>query len=255
MDAKLRQATQDFDFNSYTRLLSDFANNDLSAFFFDIRKDSLYCDAPTALKRRAYRTVLDTLFHALVRYAAPVLVFTAEEVWGTRFPAADWVHLLEWPELPDLRQPGLDPGLGFSSGNGAEGSQAPDQVRGDESFLERWDDLRSLRRDINEAIEPLRRDKIVGSSLEVVVTVYRIGEAATTPEELAELAIVSAADWLDETPPSGALSIHFDNGDVLERSGFTIAKTTHHKCGRCWRHLPEVTEDGALCDRCAEVVS
>ena len=99
MDAKLRQAVDDFDFNTYTRLLSDFANNDLSAFFFDIRKDSLYCDAPTALKRRAYRTVLDTLFHALVRYAAPVLVFTAEEVWGTRYPEAGSVHLLEWPEV------------------------------------------------------------------------------------------------------------------------------------------------------------
>ncbi len=85
------------DFNSYVRLLADFANEDLSAFFFDIRKDCLYCDAPSSLKRRAYRTVLDILFHAMVRYAAPVLVFTAEEVWGTRFPDASSVHLLEWP--------------------------------------------------------------------------------------------------------------------------------------------------------------
>ena len=76
-----------------------FANDDLSAFFFDIRKDSLYCDAPDAPKRRAYRTVLDTVFHALVRWTSPILCFTAEEVWGTRYPDAGSVHLLEWPEI------------------------------------------------------------------------------------------------------------------------------------------------------------
>ena len=86
MDAKLKTAVNDFDFNTYVRLLTEFCNEDLSAFFFDIRKDCLYCDAPTDPKRMAYRTVLDTLFHALVRYAAPVLVFTSEEVWQTRFP-------------------------------------------------------------------------------------------------------------------------------------------------------------------------
>ncbi len=98
LDATLRQAVADFDFNTYVRALTDFCNEDLSAFFFDIRKDCLYCDAADDPKRMAYRTVLDTLFHALVRYAAPVLVFTAEEVWGTRFPEAGSVHLLEWPD-------------------------------------------------------------------------------------------------------------------------------------------------------------
>jgi hypothetical protein len=72
LDATLRQAVADFDFNTYVRALSEFCNEDLSAFFFDIRKDSLYCDAPADPRRRAYRTVLDVLFHALVRYAAPV---------------------------------------------------------------------------------------------------------------------------------------------------------------------------------------
>ena len=94
------KAVNDFDFNSYTRLLVDFCNEDLSAFFFDIRKDRLYCDAPDAGARKAYRAVLDILFHALVRYAAPVIVFTAEEVWQSRYPDSDSVHLLEWPEIP-----------------------------------------------------------------------------------------------------------------------------------------------------------
>src|SRR3546814_5340148 len=84
LDAELRAATDGFTFGRYMRALTSFAQDDLSAFFFDIRKDCLYCDAPADPKRRAYRTVLDTLFHALVRYAAPVIPFTAEEVWQSR---------------------------------------------------------------------------------------------------------------------------------------------------------------------------
>ena len=99
IDAELRRAVDDFDFPAYVTALSTFINNDLSAFVFDIRKDSLYCDAATDPRRRAYRTVLDTLFHALTRWLAPVLVFTSEEVWGTRFPDAGSVHLLEWPAI------------------------------------------------------------------------------------------------------------------------------------------------------------
>src|SRR3546814_5349853 len=86
LDAELRAATDGFTFGRYMHALTSFAQDDLSAFFFDIRKDCLYCDAPADPKRRAYRTVLDTLFHALVRYAAPVIPFTAEEVWQSRFP-------------------------------------------------------------------------------------------------------------------------------------------------------------------------
>jgi isoleucyl-tRNA synthetase len=202
LDLKLRNAVDDFDFNSYTRLLSDFANNDLSAFFFDIRKDSLYCDAPSWTKRRAYRTVLDTLFHALVRWLAPVLVFTTEEVWGTRYPDGGSVHLLEWPEVP--------------------------QVEANEA---KWAELRELRERVTEAIEPFRRDKIVGSSLEAEVT---LPDLPVSADQLAELFIVSA--------------VH--QGDELG-----VTKTSKHKCGRCWRHLPEVKVDGDLCDRCNEVVN
>ncbi len=220
MDSKLRQAVADFDFNTYVRLLGDFANNDLSAFYFDIRKDSLYCDAPTALKRRACRTVLDTLFHALVRWVAPVLVFTAEEVWGTRYPVAGSVHLLEWPDV-DARWL-------------------------DDSLLFNRSDTRPIRRMVTEAIEPLRREKILGSSLEAEVTIPTVGGTLGRDlrwMDLAEICIVSKVNLVDsETPDT-----YF--GEVL------VERTTHHKCGRCWRHLPEVTEDGALCDRCTEVLA
>jgi len=205
LDARMHKAVDDYDFNDYTRALSDFCNNDLSAFFFDIRKDSLYCDAPTDTKRRAYRTVLDTLFHSLVRWAAPVLVFTSEEVWGTRYPDEGSVHLLEWPLIDT-------------------------QWREDDELEAKWAALREQRITVTEAIEPLRRDKVIGSSLEAEVTV----PSDADPELLAELFIVSSVR----------------KGDAL-----TVTKTDKHKCGRCWRLLPEVVEDGGLCARCEDVVN
>jgi isoleucyl-tRNA synthetase len=229
LDGKLRRAVDDFDFNAYTRLLSEFANNDLSAFYFDIRKDVLYCDvnALTGVqseRRRAYRTVLDILFHALVRWLAPVLVFTSEEVWATRFPDAGSVHLLEWPELSLTRH-------SRESGNLAEEEKLGSRFRGDDDMEAKWARLRGLRAQVTETIEPLRRDKVIGSSLEAEVTVP---EMLAPAEELAELFITS--------------TVHPGNE-------LAVTKTANHKCGRCWRHLPEVPEDGALCARCDEVVN
>ncbi|KTE37497.1 MULTISPECIES: isoleucine--tRNA ligase [unclassified Sphingopyxis] len=210
LDAKMAQAVDDFDFNSYTRLLTDFCNEDLSAFYFDIRKDVLYCDLGPAAPlgtdtRRAYRSVLDVLFHALVRYATPVLVFTAEEVWGTRYPEAGSVHLLEWPSV--------------------------DAAWNDAALAAKWAGVRSQREAVTEAIEPYRREKTIRSSLEAEVT---IPDPALDPAALEEVFIVSVA-----------------------RAGaeLTVTRTENHKCGRCWRHLPEVAEDGALCNRCDTVLS
>ncbi|MGV2497776.1 isoleucine--tRNA ligase [Pelagerythrobacter aerophilus] len=211
LDTTLRQAIADFDFNEYTRALVDFANEDLSAFFFDIRKDSLYCDAPGDLRRRAYRTTLDILFHALVRYAAPVLVFTAEEAWTTRFPERGSVHLQELHPLPG------------------------EWVNAD--LAARFESLRVLRERVMEAIEPLRREKVIRSGLEAEVAVpAEAVPAGFTDADLAELFITA--------------SVVRGQGDAV-----TVTRTTDHKCGRCWRLLPEVAEDGALCERCGEAVA
>ena len=210
LDAELRSATEAFEFNRYARALTDFANADLSAFFFDIRKDCLYCDAPDSLTRRSYRTALDILFQALVRYAAPILCFTAEEVWGTRYPEAGSVHLLEWPEVEGLWI--------------------------DERLAQNWEQLRALRLAVSAAIEPMRKDKQLGSSLQARVAIGSPERPAATPSELTELFIVS--DVQLETTDSTQVVVHV---------------TDWHKCGRCWRHLPEVKEDGDLCDRCDSV--
>jgi isoleucyl-tRNA synthetase len=260
MDAKLRVAVADFDFNSYVRLLTEFANNDLSAFFFDIRKDCLYCDAATDPKRMAYRTVLDILFHAMVRYAAPVLVFTAEEVWQMRFGAdAESVHLLEWPILPELRhsREGGNPSPEPSSK--PEGQVMDPRLRGGDGLMEKWTKLRSLRAEVTEAIEPMRRDKLVGSSLAVQVII----EHSLVPdepddddferkfEEIADLLITDLS--LLNLESDGAERPYTDH--KIEGGRLWLRPTTNHKCGRCWRHLPEVTEDGALCGRCEDVIN
>ncbi|WP_037454885.1 isoleucine--tRNA ligase [Sphingobium chlorophenolicum] len=196
------------EFSRYTRALFDFVNSDLSAFFFDIRKDCLYCDAKLDPKRRAYRTVLDTLFHALVRYAAPIIPFTAEEVWQSRFAnLEESVHFLEWPEV--------------------------DASWANEALDAKWTAIRNQRDQVNEAIEPLRREKTIRSSLEADVT---MGEQVPSDGvNFAEIAIVAR--------------IETGKGE-----GISVKPSDWHKCGRCWRLLPEVEEDGALCDRCDEVL-
>jgi isoleucyl-tRNA synthetase len=204
LDQKLRNAVDDFDFNAYVRSLTDFCNEDLSAFFFDIRKDVLYCEVNPQTgfqseRRRAYRTVLDILFHALVRWLSPVLVFTTEEVWATRYADAGSVHLLEWPVVP--------------------------QVDADEA---KWAKLRELRAKVTEAIEPLRREKVLGSSLEAEVWV----PSSEDPELLAELFITS----------------------TVQQGDLKVVKTNNHKCGRCWRHMPDVASDGDLDARCEGVL-
>lgn len=209
LDAKMAQAVDDFDYNTYTRLLADFCNEDLSAFYFDIRKDVLYCDLGPAAPlgtdtRRAYRSVLDVLFHALVRYAAPVLVFTSEEVWGTRYPDAGSVHLLEWPTV--------------------------DAAWNDAALASKWAGVRTQREAVTEAIEPYRREKTIRSSLEAEVT---IPDPTLDPAALEEIFIVSVARAGNE---------------------LAVTRTENHKCGRCWRHLPEVETDGALCNRCDTVL-
>ncbi len=206
VDAQLKEHINNFAFGPYMRTLSSFAQDDLSAFFFDIRKDCLYCDAPSDPKRRAYRSAMDILFHALTRYIAPVLVFTAEEIWQSRYPDEnDSIHLKVWPEVDAAWQ--------------------------DDALNDKWALIREARVAVTEAIEPLRRDKIIRSSLEAEVQ-YPLQDLPISTEEFTELCIV--ADLTD-----GALS---------------VTKTEHHKCGRCWRLLPEVSEDGDLCGRCEDVI-
>ncbi|GGE16521.1 isoleucine--tRNA ligase [Polymorphobacter glacialis] len=215
LDVELRARVGDFDFSGYVTAISTFVNNDLSAFVFDVRKDSLYCDAAGDAKRRAYRTVLDTLFHVLTRWLAPVLVFTGEEVWGTRFPEGGSVHLLEWPAVE----------AGWR----------------DEALAGRIARLRVVRDDVYLRLEALRRDKTIGSFLEAGVDIEVADEdlfVELSTADLAEMLIV------------GRVTVR-KSGSV----GVSVGPVGDEKCARCWRHLPDVVVETGLCGRCASVVN
>ena len=146
-------------------------------------------------------------------------------MWGTRFPDADSVHLLEWPEV--------------------------DAGWVNEFLGQKWTVIRSVRTELTGFIEPLRREKIIGSSLQANVTVsigWQDDRYNITQLDFAEIAIVSEAR-LTLTDQN----IIADGPTPWVHANVEV--TTNHKCGRCWRHLPEVTEDGALCGRCDTVLS
>ncbi len=215
LDCDIKEAIENLDFNTYTRSLSDFCNEVLSSLFFDIRKDCLYCDDATTSSRTAYRQVLDIVFEWLIRYVAPVLVFTAEEVWQSRYPGRESIHFQEldaftghWhdPQIADWMMPMI-----------------------------------VARAEILEAVEPLRREKLIGSGLEAAV-IYPQKDLANRMQGLVCLNYDLLAEY--------AIVSSVSDGNTL-----TVTRTPHHKCGRCWRHLPEVTSDGELCSRCDNVVS
>jgi isoleucyl-tRNA synthetase len=228
LDVIVRDRVAAFDFHTIYTELHNFCASDLSAFYFDLRKDSLYCDRPDDLGRRAVRTVLDLLFDSLARWLAPILCFTAEEAWLARHgdrPEAS-VHLELFPEIPE--------------------------IWADEGLARRWDTVRTLRRVVTGAIELERAAKRIGSSLQASVAVHA-GPAyrdALEGLDLAELCIVSEAALVDGPAPDGAFTLP-DVADVAA----IVSLAGGEKCQRCWRVLPEVVEEtGGLCRRCDDAV-
>ena len=226
LDGLVRRTCHDFQYHSlFTELLS-FCTTDLSAFYFDIRKDSLYCDHPGDLRRRAARSVMDRLFDCLVRWLAPFLCFTAEEAWGYRHPdGKDSIHLQQFPEIP----------AGWR----------------DDALAASWQKVRDLRRVVTGALEVERAAKRIGSSLQAAPVVYLADTAILDGLDLAEIAITSGIRILREPPPAGAFCLA-DVPDV----GVVAGPATGVKCERCWKVLPDVgshDHDG-LCGRCADAV-
>jgi isoleucyl-tRNA synthetase len=226
LDRLVRETNAEFEFARLYSALHNFCATDLSAFYFDVRKDVLYCDRSDSLRRRAARTVLDELFGCLTAWLAPVLVFTAEEAWLTRFPSEDGsVHLRLFPEPPAAWH---DPGLGA-----------------------RWDRIRRVRRVVTGALELERRDKRIGSSLEAAPRVFvsAADAALLATVDLAELAITSGIEVVTAPPPEGAFVL-----DDTPGVGVLPERVRGSKCARCWQIYPAVDADG-LCERCADAVA
>lgn len=230
LDALMRRSFAVYDFHGFYHELHNFCTVDLSAFYFDIRKDALYCDAPSSLRRRSAQTVLDILFRFLVRWLAPVLCFTAEEAWLTRYGDGEDVSVhLEIFEAP---------GTGWR----------------DDALAAKWARVRDLRRVVTGALERERAEKRLRSSLEAAPLVT-VESAYLEALEGVDLAEVSIASDIDVRPPDRAQP---DDGFTLpDVSGVTVwpRRAAGEKCGRCWRILPEVSESGALCGRCREAVA
>ncbi|NOX82629.1 MAG: isoleucine--tRNA ligase [Alphaproteobacteria bacterium] len=230
LDEDVRGAYERYDFKTVWRKCLDFASLDLSAFYLDIRKDSLYCDRPDDIRRRAARTVMDLVFDRLIAWLAPICVFTSEEAWQERCPSEDGsIHLTQFPETPA-------------------------QWR-DDALASRWKKVREVRRVVTGALEVERRDKRIGASLEAAPTVY-----ISAPELLsaydgldaAELFITSGAVLAEGAAPAGAFRLEGEASDVAVAPGAAEGA----KCRRCWRILPEVADNEAgLCGRCSDAVA
>jgi isoleucyl-tRNA synthetase len=231
IDGIVRAAIEAYDFHEMFTALHNFCAVDLSAFYFDIRKDRLYCDAAADPARRATRSVMDRVFDCLCRWLAPILCFTAEEAWLARHgdSAGRSVHLELFAEVPASWR--------------------------DAALAARWESLRDLRRVATGAIEIERGAKRMGSSLQAAITLYvpeAVGQSLDGVD-LAELCITSEARVEIASPPAGAFTLP----DVAG-IGVRVELASGGKCERCWRVLPEVGHGHGpadLCGRCTGVVA
>ena len=214
LDAKLRQAQRDHDWTGVYPEIHAFCSADLSAFYFDIRKDSLYCDAKGSLRRRAARTVIDQLHRCLTAWLAPVLVFTAEEAWLARFPQAESVHLQDWPVLPEQWK--------------------------DEALAATWEKVRAARGIATAELEVARRNALIGASLQAKVTLQ--GDA---------FAALSAASWEEVLIAS---QVVLSGGAEAQATVEPAPGTKCDRCWRVLPEVGQSHAHPTLCRRCEAVV-
>ena len=229
LDGIVRKAYEAFDFGLVNSTLFNFCTNDLSAFYFDIRKDALYCDPRTSARRRSTRTVTDEIFRRIVTWFAPILCFTMEEAWTMRFGKEKSVHLNDFFPAP-------------------KNWASPD-------LIQKWNRIRDLRRVVTGVLELARANKDIGSSLEAAPVLYVTDPADKTlfdSVSLAEVAITSGA----------RIEVVADLGDLYAVQGIAgaaskFAPASGEKCARCWMVLEEVKShpDTHLCNRCTDAVA
>jgi isoleucyl-tRNA synthetase len=218
LDHDIRHAYTTYDYRKVIGLLTQFMNTELSAFYFDIRKDALYCEAPSSQKRKAALTVIDRLCETLLKWLAPILSFTTEEAWLLYRPnEGDSVHLLPFPKIPREWR--------------------------DDNLAAKWDRVKEVRSVVTGALEIERANKKIGSSLEAAPEVY-----VTDPDlmvgldgvDMAEVCITSAIDVSDRQIPEGAFTMPSEPG-----VGVVVKRAEGKKCARSWRITKDVGSDPA----------
>ncbi|NBJ13732.1 isoleucine--tRNA ligase [Microvirga arsenatis] len=215
LDGEMREAYGTFDYKRVIALLNSFMTTDLSAFYFDIRKDTLYCDPISSKVRKSALTVIDQTFRCVATWIAPILAFTAEEAWLARYPEAVSVHLETFPEVPA-------------------------EWRND-ALAERWAKVRRVRRVVTGALEIERAQKRIGASLEAAPVVHIADEGllkAVQGLDLAEICITSGIRVEQGEGPAGAFRLEEVKGVAV-----VPALAEGRKCARSWKVSPEVGTD------------
>ena len=225
LETEVRKGYAGYDFQGVFQKLFQFCTVDLSTLYFDVRKDAFYCDAPGSLTRRSARTVLDLVFHRLTTWLAPILVFTMEDVWLSRFPEAGAsVHLQDMPVTP------------------ADWLDTP--------LAAKWDRLRQVRRVVTAALEVQRTAKVIGASLEAAPVVHVADPevlAMLHSVDFADLCITSAISMTGDPMPEEAFRLPDVPG-----VGVVFEMAEGEKCQRCWKILPDVGthKHPCTCARC-----
>ena len=214
--AIVRKAYAEFDYKTVVASLSAFMNTELSAFYFDTRKDTLYCDPPSSLARKAALTAIDIICDSILRWLAPVLSFTCEEAWWLYRPGADpSVHLTLFPETMESFR--------------------------DDRLAAKWETIRNVRRVVTGALEVERAAKRIGSSLEASPMIYVSDKnifATLFDIDLAEVCLTSNAMATNDDPPAGAFTLSDVAGVAV-----VVEKAVGTKCARSWKILPDVGSD------------
>ena len=227
IDVAIRKMTELYDFHGIFSELHQFCNSDLSAFYFEIRKDTLYCDDKSSMARRACRTVMDAVFNRLTAWLAPILCFTAEEAWQSRHSDIEnSVHLRSYDPIPTEWH--------------------------DNDVAERWAQIRRVRQVVMSALESARNDGRIGASLQAAPTVYVSEDMlrAFAGLDAASLFITSSAILTTDTAPADAFRLEAINDIAV---GFSMAEG--EKCARCWKISREVSVARDICDRCYNAVA
>jgi isoleucyl-tRNA synthetase len=227
LDGLVREAYDSYDYKRVVAALSNFMNIDLSAFYFDIRKDALYCDPLSSVKRRAALTVLEQVFDALTAWLAPILVFTMEEAWLERHPGADSsVHLREFPVLPEAWL--------------------------DKKLAQKWEKVREVRRVVTGALEIERKNKVIGAPMEAAPKVFIANPellAALDGIDLAEISITSGIAVSGAEGPSEAFRL-----DDVAGVAVVYAPAEGRECARSRRFFPESEMEGEVSKRDAQAL-
>ena len=216
LDGEIRKAYAEYDYRKVVTALSQFMNTELSAFYFDVRKDTLYCEAPSSFARKSALTVVEELFRCTCSWLAPILSFTAEEAWVARYPGADSsVHLQTFPEIMTRWR---DPVLAA-----------------------KWEKIKRVRRVVTGALELERAGKRIGSSLEAAPIVYVTDaelRAALEGVDFAQVCITSGITVTADAAPEEAFTM-----PEIAGVGVVPAKASGKKCARSWRYTDDVGSD------------